>query len=200
MSVNEKYREGYEGHSNNIHHHLKCGYCSYEVSALEMYHYSDSQGKSTRWVICPLCSHGSVIDRSGKIYPLTKYGTKIESLPSDVHQLYDEVCDCMSVSAYTGAELVCRKIIMHIAIDKCKSKEGEEFAKYINDIEKAGHITSQMKDWVDEIRKIPNYATHSRSIPNDQEAKNVVNFTEQLLKLVYEIPGKAPKPSQQPSS
>ena len=49
-----------------------------------------------------------------------------------------------------------------------------------------------MKGWVDQIRKIPNLATHSKNIPSEPEAKNVMNFTEQLLKLVYEIPSKAP--------
>ena len=201
MSVEEKFRGfGYVKTNQQVHHDLKCGHCGKDVSGWEMARYQDSVGIHIFWVLCPLCSHGSVIDRNGKSYPSPKYGNKIEHLPGDIEELHNEARDCMSLKAHTGAELVCRKIIMHIAIDKCESTEGLSFKEYIDIIEKKGYITPQMKSWVDEIRNSPNNATHKRIIPKEPEASNILNFTEQLLKLVYEIPSKAPKSVQQSKS
>lgn len=53
-------------------------------------------------------------------------GHDLSGLPDDVHDLYDEARLCTSTGAYTSAVLTCRKILMHVAVEKGAS-EGENF-------------------------------------------------------------------------
>jgi Domain of unknown function (DUF4145) len=92
----------------------------------------------------------------------------------------------MGVGAFTAAELVCRKILMHVAADK-GAKTGEPFAAYLDFLEKAGYVTPPMKGWVDLIRKHGNLATHELPAPDRKQAESTVMFTAELLRLVYEM-------------
>jgi len=76
---------------------------------------------------------------------------------------------------------------MHIAVDKCKAEEGLSFKEYLEIIEKKGYITPPMKKWVSHIKDRGNDATHKLQPPGEDEAKNIITFTAQLLRLVYEM-------------
>ena len=153
MSYEEKFR-GVDSviHSGTTHHGLKCGHCNREVSALEIAQYQSSKGDTTYWLICSVCSHGLLLDRNGKLYPPASYGVKIDGLPSEVEEAYTEARNCMSINAFTSCQLICRKILMHIATDKCSGKEGDTFKNYIKNIEDAQYITPPMKPWVTRIK------------------------------------------------
>jgi len=175
-------------------HQIKCGNCGNDIGAIEVARYnSPSVQIEVVWLICPLCSYGSVVEYDGKIYPAGKYGEALDGLTPDVNSAYNEARECMSIGAHTGCQLVCRKILMHIAVDKCNGKEGDSFENYIHNIEKAGYITPPMKPWVDKIRKEGNDATHKLASPTPKDAENIMNFTTQLLRLVYEMEHKATK-------
>jgi len=157
-------------------HGIKCGNCGNDVGAIEVSRYASSTGVKNWWMICPVCSYGIVVEFDGKIYPAGKYGDDLDGLPSEVNSAYNEARECMSIGAYTGCQLVCRKILMHIAVDKCEGKEGDSFANYIDNIRKAGYITPPMKPWVDRIRQEGNDATHKLDAPSKEDAENIMNF------------------------
>jgi len=50
-----------------------------------------------------------------------------------------------------------------------------------------------MKPWVDKIRKEGNDATHKLAPPTPEDAENILNFTTQLLKAIYEMEAKMKK-------
>ena len=81
--------------------------------------------------------------------------------------------------------LVCRKILMNVAVEKGAS-EGETFVKYIEHMIETGHITVTMRDWVDKIRDNGNDATHEIPPPDFTTACTTLEFTALLLKNVYE--------------
>ena len=105
----------------------------------------------------------------------------------------------MEVNAYTAAELICRKILMHVSVEK-GAKEGESFASYISYLEKQGYVTPPMKPWVDIIRMHGNASTHQLEAPSQGRAKSTVMFTAELLRLTYEMEYMAnkfiPKPTR----
>jgi hypothetical protein len=103
----------------------------------------------------------------------------------------------MGVGAFTAAELICRKLLMHIAVDK-GAKAGETFIAYLNFLEKAGYVTPPMKGWVDLIRQHGNLATHELPAPDQQQAESTVMFTAELLRLVYEMEHVARRYGSQP--
>ena len=78
-----------------------------------------------------MCRRGSVFDTNVGVVPGVAFGPKIEGLPDDVADAYAEARRCLSAECNTAAEGMCRKILMHIAVDK-KAKEGGSFASYID--------------------------------------------------------------------
>jgi hypothetical protein len=92
----------------------------------------------------------------------------------------------MGVQAFTAGELMCRKILMHVAVDK-GAAEGDTFAAYLDYLEGEGYITPPMKPWAGVIRQHGNSATHK--IPPVDEARGLgtLAFTTQLLRMIYEM-------------
>src|SRR5690606_32458313 len=116
-------------------------------------------GEPIRWLQCSNCHDASVQVDSGALFPGVAFGPKIEGLPKDVSVAYDEARRCLSVSALTAAEGMCRKILMHVAVDK-GAKEGDTFASYIDYLGQQGYVTPPMKNWVTLIKDHGNEANH----------------------------------------
>jgi hypothetical protein len=174
-----------------------CSHCSNTVSGAVVAAFEHGPAlPTTLWLQCPQCRVGSVY-ANGTLYPLSPFGPTVDGLPPDVADAYQEARNCMGVGAFTAAELVCRKILMHVAVDK-GAKAGEPFAAYLDFLGKAGYVTPPMKGWVDLIRKHGNLATHELPAPDQQEAESTVMFTAELLRLVYEMEHMAQRYTVQP--
>jgi hypothetical protein len=81
---------------------------------------------------------------------------------------------------------MCRKILMHIAVDK-GDDQGRTFAQYLDFLESQGYMTPPMRPWVDQIRKNGNISTHEIPPADSARALGTLAFTAQLLKLTYEM-------------
>jgi hypothetical protein len=184
----------YQGHSSIRKHggndpsdwlQFTCGHCDTKVSgAVVCGSYSDHP--PIKWILCPNCNDGSVFARNGNLYPGVMFGPNIEGIPIEIEEAYDEARECMSINAFTAAELISRKILMHVAVEKGAS-EGDSFANYITFLEKAGFVTPPMKGWVSEIQKNGNKSTHKLASPSKERAESTVMFTAELLRLIYEM-------------
>lgn len=162
-----------------------CGHCNTKVSgAVVCGCYENVQ--PIKWLLCPNCGNGSVLAEDGNVYPGVPFGPNIEGLPKNVLEAYKEARNCMSVNAFTSCELICRKILMHIAVEK-GAKEGESFTNYLSYLEEKGFITPPMKDWVNLIRQHGNKATHLLESPDKKRAESTIMFTAELLRLIYEM-------------
>ncbi|MFC1932934.1 DUF4145 domain-containing protein [Chloroflexota bacterium] len=166
-----------------------CAHCGAWTSGLVVAHYY--YGYNVNWLICTGCGHGSV-DDNGKLYPRSKFGPNIEGLPKEVKKAYEEARTCYSVNAFTACELICRKILMHIAVDK-GAKEDEAFSYYLSVLEEKGYVTPPMKKWVGLIRKHGGKATHLIEAPDQRRAEGTLMFTAELLRLIYEMEHMADK-------
>src|SRR6266545_6845086 len=114
---------------------ITCGYCGRDVGAEIV---ADSAGDAVAsrdykpnpnailWLRCPSCGQGSV-RRSNPIgiVPGTSPGRSLKNLPADVDRARAEARSAHSVTAYTAAEIMCRKILMHLAVDKAKAQPGK---------------------------------------------------------------------------
>ena len=166
---------------------IKCGHCGYHVSAAVI------GGKSqVLWLECNVCGHPSSTAFDEQ-FPAPAYGDEVEGLPGDTEQAYAEARRCMQVNAFTAAALLCRKILMHVAVEKGAKKVGDTFKNYIQHLETEGYVTPTMKDWVNSIKDTGNDATHKLEPASKENAENVLDLTEMLLKLVYETASKAKK-------
>lgn len=150
-----------------------------------------SDEPSALWMRCAGCHKAIVVNEDG-MSPPPLPGDDVEGLPADVASAYLEARKALGVSAYTSCELICRKILMHIAVDK-GANEGDTFAKYLDYLTNSGYITPPMKPWVDLIRQHGNSSTHRLAPASPERATNTLVFTAQLLRLVYEMEHKSLK-------
>jgi len=170
-----------DGSAKDAWFKYECGHCGAKVSGAVI-----ARHENIMWLLCPNCGNGSVRDQKGNIHPAVTFGPYITGLPSDIAEAYEEARRSMSVSAFTGAELICRKILMYVAVEK-GAKEGESFTFYLDHIEKVGYITPPMKTWVNLIRKHGNIAAHILEKPDRRRAESTLMFTAELLRIVYEM-------------
>jgi hypothetical protein len=176
---------------------ITCGSCGRNVAAEIVSGWAANQplanaGTATLWLKCPACGEGSVKVRQGPIvYPLAPVGRNVSGLPEDVKKAWHEARVAHAVGAYTAAEIMCRKILMHLAVDKAGSKPGGQFVGYVDDLEKAGYITTGLKAVVDQVRKRGNIANHELPSSGEAESVTTLKITEHLLDAIYELPGLA---------
>ena len=83
--------------------------------------------------------------------------------------------------------MLCRKMLMNIAVTE-GADEGLKFIEYIDYLSNLGFIPPKGRHWVDHIRKKGNEATHEIALMQEQDAKDLIVFTEMLLKFIYEFP------------
>ena len=171
----------HHGTSNPYWQPYQCPHCSQQVAGAVLV----VAGDGTMWLRCPSCTGGAV-QVDGVVYPSEPFGPQVEGLLGDVADAYEEARVCMGVGAHTAVELICRKILMHVAADK-GAPAGQTFVEYVNHLEGAGYITPPMKPWVDLIRKHGNVATHELPRSDQQRAENTFMFTAELLRLIYEM-------------
>jgi len=184
-----------DGSTPDSWHQYTCGFCGSKVSgAVVASQTFTTEGPGTpsgnrthtvKWLQCTHCAFGSVWN-DATIHPGVPFGPDLNGLPDDVSKAYQEARRCMGVNAYTAAELICRKILMHVAVEKA-AKIGENFGSYISYLEQNGYVTPPMKPWVELIREHGNQSTHELDTPNEQRAQSTVMFTAELLRLIYEM-------------
>lgn len=120
-------------------------------------------------------------------FPEPRIGETLTKLPDDINSIYEEARDCYSVRAYTGVTLLCRKLLMHVAVH-FGAKEGDTFVHYIDFLNDSGYITATSRKWVDKIRSFGNDVNHKIDIETNDNAKMILQFTEMILKSDFEYP------------
>ena len=165
-----------------------CGHCGRDVGAELITNIGD-----VLWLRCPVCGEGSILNSdTGITYPGTRPGRAVKSLPPDVERAWDEARSAHSVGAYTAAEMMCRKILMHVAVGKAGAQVGRRFVQYVDDLESAGYIIAGLKPVVDQVRQRGNVANHELPSSTEQDSLTTIKITEHLLEAIYELPGLAP--------
>ena len=198
---------GWKGHKS-LHRHTgdqdydwfgyTCGHCGHKTSGAVLASYSHYSAPSVRLLLCVECERGSVWHLSNQlVIPGTRPGPSLLGLPTEVAAAYDEAQKSMSVGAFVATELVCRKILMHVAVDK-GAKEGQNFVEYLTYLEKQGYVTPPMKAWVDLIRSHGNKAAHKLEPPDPIRAESTLLLTAELLRLIYEMDHYSQKYSPKP--
>ena len=126
-------------------------------------------------------------DRNGVLYPFEIFGPEIQGVPQDTKQTYDEARTCFSVKAYTACELLCRKILMHVAVDK-GAQAGDNYEKYINYLETLGYITPPYEKMGRPYKDKWKLKLHiGCTNPDKKYAEGTLMFTAELLRLIYEM-------------
>lgn len=166
---------------------ITCGNCGERVAATILA-LRGAEPSSTEWLQCPVCQEGSVVVSTGAVYPVAPAGGTVPNLPDDVAQAWREARTAHAVAAYTASEIMCRKILMHVAVDVASSQAGKNFVQYIDDLVTAGYVTTGLKPVVDRVRQRGNGANHELPASTEDDSLTTLKITEHLLRGLYEIP------------
>lgn len=170
---------------------FKCGYCDNIVASDKGYpgNYAGNDFFSTVY-ICPHCTNAIFFLR-GKQVPGVRLGEDVKHLPKEIQALYNEARDSSAAGAPTAAILICRKMLMNIAVTE-GAEEGLKFIEYVDYLANKGYVPPNGKDWVDHIRQKGNEATHEIKLMTAEDAEELISFTSMLLKFIYEFPSRVP--------
>ncbi len=172
----------------------KCGYCNREVGAQTGWQIADAQGHLMYIRPCSYCNGPTLFLEGDREYsPGPLPGNPVEHLPAETESLFAEARTATAAGAYTAAVLTCRKILMHIAVDKGADKN-KNFLEYITYLINKGYAPPNSQDWVDYIRTRSNEANHEIVLMKTDDAIALVTFVEMLLRFVFELPKSVPAP------
>jgi|SRR6267154_114783 len=169
-----------------------CSYCSHQVGPDSAWWTKDT--KPQAWIyLCSFCGKPTFFDVDDKQYPGVPFGNEVDSVPGDVGALYAEARFCVTVNSFTSSVLTCRKLLMHIAVEKGAPK-GKTFLEYVEYLADKHYVPPDGMGWVDQIRKKGNEANHEIKVMSREDAEDLIEFSEMLLKFVYEFPAKVKAP------
>jgi hypothetical protein len=171
-----------------------CGYCDVSVAPTLGYFTQDFTTKGPnptkvagRVYICSFCTCPTVVLSHFGQVPKPKYGNLVRNITdTGVSVLYNEARNCMAARAYTASNLICRKILMNLAVQH-GAKEGDSFVNYITFLVDKGWVPPNGRKWVDQIRLAGNEATHEIKLVLEEEAQRILQFVYMLLKFMYEM-------------
>ncbi|HEV7678627.1 MAG TPA: DUF4145 domain-containing protein [Candidatus Dormibacteraeota bacterium] len=144
--------------------------------------------------ICGFCGAPTFFLPDGRFSPTAAPGEDIADIPEDVAHLYREARISAAGGANTAAVLVCRKILMHIAVDQ-EAPESRSFLEYVTFLADKGFLPPNGRLWVDYVRRRGNEANHQIQLMDAKDAEVLIRFTGMLLQFLYELPGMVPQPS-----
>jgi hypothetical protein len=172
-----------------------CGFCGDKVSSEKGYKIgekSDGSGPLRGAIhICPNCQGPTFFTLEDMQIPSSAIGNSVSNVPSDINSLYEEARRCTTDNCHTAAVLLCRKLLMNIAVNQ-GGGEGKRFIEYVNYLSDEGYVPPNGKHWVDHIRKKGNEANHEIQLMSEDDARDLLVFIEMLLKFIYEFPSMVP--------
>jgi hypothetical protein len=170
-----------------------CGHCGAETGSKEGY---GAQTTGHAIYICPVCERPTYFDGATKQQiPGARIGADVNNLPPDVATIYDEARVCMAAHTYTAAVLLCRTLLMRIAVAEGAPTRAN-FTDYIDYLNDNGYVAPRAAIWLDLVRSTGNIAAHQLRPMTEVDATRLVSFLAILLSSIYALPRPSPDPPQ----
>ncbi|MGD9890124.1 MAG: DUF4145 domain-containing protein [Dehalococcoidia bacterium] len=173
-----------------------CGYCGESVASDRGW-YAAPEGaaipnNAKAFIrVCPNCDGPTLFTAHGVRFPGSAPGRAVNHVPEDLAALFYEARQSSAAGAYTATVLLCRKILMHIAVER-EAQEGKSFVHYIEHLKNTGYVPPNGEVWVDYIRSRGNEANHEIQVMQEDDALALITFVEMLLRIIYEFPSMVP--------
>jgi len=143
------------------------------------------------WLRCISCRLAVAVNE-GVASPSQKPLRVPSGLPAEEMKLWAEIRECLGVGANTAAVMLCRKLLMHVAVAHGLPAKNEKnfaptFAQCVDHLLIEGVVTKRMEPWIDRIKEVGNEANHEIAPVGRDSALDVATFTQKLLELAYEM-------------
>jgi hypothetical protein len=144
-----------------------------------------------RWLRCVNCG-SALAENNGTLSPSAKPLRVPIGVTGVELDVWEEVRECLAVGAFTAAVMMCRKLLFHVAVSQGLAAKNEKdfaptYTQAVEFLEDEGLVTKKMRTWVDRIKDVGNDANHEITPITQGAAMDVAEFTEQLLRLTYEM-------------
>jgi hypothetical protein len=167
----------------------RCAYCGRDVAASEGYWCIGEHDSLEHTIaICPKCNGPTFFRRHLNQIPQPPFGDSVPHIDEPkIEAIYEEARQCTSDGAFTAAVMLCRKLLMNIAV-RLGAPENQSFQAYVTYLDEKGYVPPNGKKWVDAIRQKGNEANHEIRLMDEKDARNIIRFSEMLLRFIFEIP------------
>src|SRR5439155_24570066 len=121
----------------------KCGYCGMNVSSEKGYSIFMSGNRNSQLggvFICPECAGPTYFPpNEQRQIPGSGFGNDVAHVPSALHALYNEARNCVANGDNTASVLVCRKMLMNIAVQQ-GAEQNLRFIEYVDYLSEKGFV------------------------------------------------------------
>ena len=175
-----------------------CGHCGTDVGGIAVCY---QVFPLAIWLRCPNCSNGSVWSGEG-LYPPSlsssrAYTVDVDGLPDNIAQAYHEARKAISVQMYTSCEMMYRKILVNVAVDKgAKKKHTWNHRKCIRYLVKKGYVAGLGTRMASFVRLAGDQSTHEIEPPSRYMAEQTLKFTAMVLEEVYDAEREVVEPKE----
>lgn len=170
-----------------------CGYCGNRVASESGWDAVDNYFHRGAVIFtCPECNGPTFFDAYNHQWPGPIEGGVISNLSREVIAVYEEAKRSITASAYTGSVMLCRKLLMHAAVDKGADKD-KSFQSYVKWLIDEHYAPRGAESWLTYVKDRGNEANHELVVMSRDDAIGVLRFTEALLRGIYELPNIVPK-------
>lgn len=85
-------------------------------------------------------------------------------------------------------------MIAHVSHDILNTKKDATFQTHLKALYESDYLAKGQRDWIDAIRDSAGKGIHDLEIITPDEAKSIFEFTQMMLKILYEYPTLKPTP------
>jgi uncharacterized protein DUF4145 len=185
-----------------------CPHCSRATTTVPRALYQTERNRTDTLHTCPGCRQPIIVVvshndgapsqnfRIHSVFPMGKIDDSVpEEIDYPVREDFREAKRCFAVKAYKGAVTMCRRIVQVSAI-ALGASAGKRLVDQIDEITAKQVITPTLQRFAHEIRSVGNAGAHpSEDLDeiNEEDAKDILEFTDQFLEHVYVMPKKLEK-------
>ncbi len=144
------------------------------------------------WIgICNFCKKPVLVKNNGEIiFPRPLPSPTDKRILEHIRKDIDEAKICFSAGAFRACAVMARRAIQSTAIDK--GAGNGRLVEQINELEKQGIITKDLKEWATVVRWIGNDAAHpNKDDVLEEDADDILKLAEQFLEVIYVTPALA---------
>jgi len=132
-------------------------------------------------------------EKVNAVYPSSRMKPHADITKREVALDYVEARLCLSVGAFKGAAVLCRRALQGAAIDKGAKKD--KLVEQLDELVKTGKLTEDLGRLAHNVRQLSNYGAHPGEDGLDdltgEEAQAVCDLTWQILDHLYVVPAKS---------
>ncbi|EMH7889956.1 DUF4145 domain-containing protein [Salmonella enterica] len=125
------------------------------------------------------------------LYPKPVIISAPEHTPDTCARCFIEAKDNLSRQRYSTSVMLCRKVLdiatKHLVLNSNVSTDN--LARRISLLKEQSMITQEMAEWAGIIRLDGNASAHSDEDFTEQEAREIISFTETFLLYAFTLPG-----------